>query len=420
MPKLSLNKIAVFYEAMLAAPAIYLFEVPNLMIRYTGFLLIAVFGWAYWTHFQQSSKRERLITIQIEMFIVFFLIWFANPEFCFLLFYIIACITSLPQRQERVLYFFEFNGICVLEFGLLAFLHMQPWNELLPVFLTGAISSLGMSFFMRQKVHLKHTNQELSEATRTIERLTRTAERERIARELHDVMGHELTGISLKAQLAQRLLEKGANEDARIELGAIEESARGALTRVRGYISETQKDSLVTELFSISRFLHSARITCHLEVQPLLEMSDDFTSTVVACIRELCTNMARHSGATEAWIDIRETHSTLRLQVEDNGTGLAQSRTGNSQTGYGLTGLCSRIEAMNGTVQIWSNGTHRGGSHVDEQPPLHSRKGVCVLIDLPQAVEDKGHSLQRSSSAPMSAYSQPWLQGLEWSGGEPS
>lgn len=172
-----------------------------------------------------------------------------------------------------------------------------------------------------------------------------SSERESIARDVHDVLGHTLTVLSIKAQLARRLLDRDL-DGARSELDAIDELARESLTQIRSTVTGLRTPSLATELDAARAALRAAGITPDIDADP--EMNDD-ADLFAWAIREGVTNTVRHSSATTCRIEA----AADRLIVADDGAGC-----GDAEPGNGLTGLRERARAAGARVEV--RPTHPG------------------------------------------------------------
>lgn len=183
----------------------------------------------------------------------------------------------------------------------------------------------------------------LRRADEEIERLATLAERERIARDLHDLLGHTLSVIVVKAELAARLAER---EPARAgeEMRDVERIGREALSEVRAAVAGYRSKGLRGELDGARRALNAASVETAMETElPGLPIAIE--SALAFALRESITNVVRHSGAQKAFIRIGMEHSTVFLEVTDDGRG------GAAAEGAGLTGMRERIAALGGSVQ---------------------------------------------------------------------
>ena len=165
--------------------------------------------------------------------------------------------------------------------------------------------------------------------------LALSEEREEIARDVHDVLGHSLTVITLKAELAQRLLEIDPVR-AGAEMEAIAQLSRASLAEVRSTVTRLRVPDFSGEIEGAGRALQTAGIRAEL---PVAGVNAKLFSWV---LREAVTNMVRHSGANAARVRL----SSTGLDILDNGVGAGDAR------GNGLTGMAQRVAASGGSVVI--------------------------------------------------------------------
>ena len=189
---------------------------------------------------------------------------------------------------------------------------------------------------------LVQANQQLSVAREQIARLAVGEERLRFARDLHDLLGHSLSVIALKSELAGRLLQRSP-EMAAHEVEDIENVARDALRDVREAVSGYRQPTLAAELAGAREALNAAGIDCHIEQdhQPLPSAVE---SVFAWAVREGTTNAMKHSRATRCAIRISQDERSATLDVIDNGRG------GTPLPGSGLRGLEERVGERGGRL----------------------------------------------------------------------
>ncbi|MBS0433131.1 MAG: sensor histidine kinase [Proteobacteria bacterium] len=183
-----------------------------------------------------------------------------------------------------------------------------------------------------------------------VRRLAATAERERIGRDLHDLLGHTLSLITLKLELSRKLLDRDG-EAARRELEEAERVARHALSQVRSAVSGIRATDIAAELASARLLLESCG--AHLEYElPQMDLPPEIEHGLSLVLREAVTNIARHAGASIARIELARDPSAVRMQVADNGRG------GVERHGNGLSGIGERVRALKGSLAIESVRSH--------------------------------------------------------------
>ena len=188
--------------------------------------------------------------------------------------------------------------------------------------------------------------------SRVLERQRATlAERERIAQDLHDLLGQTLTSVALKAEVAGKLVDRDP-ERARRELDEVAGAARQALDEIRAAVYDMTATSVDNEIALARQALEAAGVTLHV-ASDLPPLAPRLGKALGLTIREATTNIVRHSGADTARIDIGRQGRRLSLTVTDNGRGIQQEA---STEGAGLAGLRRRIRALGGETAIEQDG----------------------------------------------------------------
>jgi two-component system sensor histidine kinase DesK len=188
------------------------------------------------------------------------------------------------------------------------------------------------------------------------------AERERFARDLHDLLGHTLSVVALKAELAGRLLPDRP-EQAAAEVGEVESVARQALREVRQAVSGYHQPTLDGELAGARMALSAAGIEAAVHRVPVI-FAPDVEAVLAWAVREGATNVIRHSGARRCTVQINARLGAAVVEVIDDGRGGAGrvSRNGDGdgdgRAGHGLAGLGERAQALQGRIEA---GPRAGG-----------------------------------------------------------
>ncbi len=194
-------------------------------------------------------------------------------------------------------------------------------------------------------VYLGRANRALSEAREDVARLMVADERLRFARDLHDLLGHSLSVIILKAELAGKLAAVSP-ERVTLEVADIERVARQALSDVREAVSGYREASLASEIEQARTALAAAGIS--VEVEPIRDQLPSPAENVLAwAVREGVTNVIRHAGAKAARIRLARQNGQAELELTDDGRGASDFRPGN-----GLIGLRERVAGRKGSVEF--------------------------------------------------------------------
>ncbi len=205
---------------------------------------------------------------------------------------------------------------------------------------------------------IRQAAQRQSQLVRTKERMAELAvqeERSRISRDLHDILGHSLTVITVKAELAGRLVEHGSDR-AGSEIADIERLARDALADVRAAIDAQHRVTLPGELSSARAALTAAGIDAEIP-----GAADDvptrYREVFAWAVREGVTNVVRHSGARRCVVTL----TAASVQVDDDGAGPGTAPS--SAPGHGLSGLRQRAEGAG--ARVWTGRSRLGGFRLE-------------------------------------------------------
>jgi signal transduction histidine kinase len=195
---------------------------------------------------------------------------------------------------------------------------------------------------------LARANAELRATQQLLAESSRMAERMRIARELHDVLGHDLTALSLHLEVASHLSKEEKAHEAVLKAQQI---AKQLLGDVREVVS-TLRDEVAIDVASAIRTLSEgiARPRIHLTVPGTLAVTDPRRAqTLLRCIQEATTNAIRHARAENLWIELVPVDGGIQVQVYDDGPGVEQVCLG-----HGLRGMRERFEEMGGRFELRS------------------------------------------------------------------
>jgi two-component system sensor histidine kinase DesK len=194
-----------------------------------------------------------------------------------------------------------------------------------------------------------------------LRRTLKTAERERIARDLHDILGHTLSVIIVKSELAARIIDNDPGA-AKSQIEDVERISRDALREVREAIAGYHQGNLRAELERARSTLETAglRVEEHCDA---IEMPNAYERVLALILREAVTNILRHARAQRCAISLHQRGETYVLEVRDNGAG------GTLEPGMGMRGIRERVAALGGTVSWRSD----QGTHLTIEVPLSTR-----------------------------------------------
>ncbi len=195
------------------------------------------------------------------------------------------------------------------------------------------------------RAQVEALNRELMATQHLLAEASRQSERTRIARDLHDLLGHHLTALSLNLQIAEHL----SSGEAKRKVAESRALARLLLSDVREAVSTLRTEAAVDFRRAISLLVDSAPgLDVKLDIEDGLEIDDvEIAETLLRCVQESITNTLRHSGASRSWIRVWREDDRLMLEVGDDGT-----LDGTLTEGNGLTGMRERLDRIRGSLTL--------------------------------------------------------------------
>lgn len=310
-------------------------------------VLVVLYFWGYWL----SGRKLLWIVLAITLLGVGFAPFNPGAAVYFVYAAAFLCSTGGPGFAFRLLLL------------LLALIALETWLLHLPApFWINAelfsllVGSVNIHFMERRR----HTRS-LLRAQVEIEHMAKIAERERIARDLHDVLGHTLSVIVIKSELAARLAEKDTAR-AIHEIKDVERISRDALAQVRSTVRGYQARSLHAEVKEATAALESAGVKVRCDFQTV-DLPASQEGVLALALREGVTNVIRHAHARSCDLRFHQVNGACRLEIRDDGSGQI------APEGAGLSGMRQRIEALGGSLQRVTG------------------PGTCLTISLPLAAQ---------------------------------
>jgi two-component system sensor histidine kinase DesK len=295
-----------------------------------GLVFLALYFRGYWAH-----GRE-LLAIILAITLLGFAYSPSNPGASVLITYAAAFAGVLrPRRRAFVALALLCAGVALM--GAAGLIQSPFW--MFQIFLVLMIGSSNLHF-----TRVREITAELQRTRAENESLARTAERERIARDLHDVLGHTLTLITLKSALAARLAETQPARAAD-EMRDVERASREALQEIRAALAGARDVGLAREVDSAEVMLNAAGVAVERSVSAV-SLSRTEEATLALAVREAVTNIVRHAGATLCRITLTERDGERLLAIEDDGRGKR------GPDGNGLAGMRERVRALGGQLVV--------------------------------------------------------------------
>ncbi len=230
-----------------------------------------------------------------------------------------------------------------------------------PAFVWLPVTTLIIGMIVKVQRINEHKDAALRLSHEEVRRLAAMAERERIGRDLHDLLGHTLSLIALKLELARKLAARDPERSQR-ELEEAEQVAREALAEVRSAVTGIRSAGLAAELASARLMLEPLQVHFEYDAPPE-GLPPAVEGGLALVLREAVTNIARHAQASHVRIGFEREARAAQLRVEDDGRG------GIAADGNGIAGMRDRVRALGGTLSIDS--PRGGGTRLLARVPQH-------------------------------------------------
>ena len=333
---------------------------------YLGTVLVT--GWGFW------ARTAWLGAMTVSVVGVSVVAADLGPLGYYSTYVLVAAALLLPWRMSRYLIVVVGVG------GIVAGMNTEAAPMPAIMAATGTVVALSIA----QGLENRRITAALDRAEQRTAVLAVAAERERIGRDLHDILGHSLTAIAVRADLAARLVDRDSAR-AVTEIEALAAIARQALADVRATASGMREVRLATEVAAARSVLGAAGIECRAP-NAIGALSDADSELLGYVVREAVTNVVRHSGANVCVLTLdQDATGHTRLAVSDDGKGFTGRRGG------GLTGLAQRVEEAGGELELDGDA-----------------RGTRLEVTLPGSARDSGsRSLSRVDATPPTMTSTP-------------
>lgn len=295
----------------------------------------AVFLWLYFRAFYRR-ENENVLWYAIAIAALGFLVTPFNSGAQGYLIYACAFFAFATTVAIAVRLMAAMLALYALEWYLLGF----PWIYITSVVIVGPVVG-GMNLVYRRN---QQRNAEVKLSHDEVRRLAALAERERIGRDLHDLLGHTLSVITLKSELANRLFDRDPPA-ARREIADVERVARDALSQVRRAVTGIRAAGFAAELASAKLLLESNGVRLEYALADVA-LPPEIETVLALTLREAVTNAQRHARATRVQVALEDTQQTLLLRIQDNGRG------GAIVPGNGLAGMRERLAGIGAELRI--------------------------------------------------------------------
>jgi two-component system, NarL family, sensor histidine kinase DesK len=303
------------------------------------------------TYFYDGPNQVRLRYVAAVFLLGYVLAPYNFSALGYLIFGFFYLAFLVPTRQSTLII-----GLSIVLFLLEMWWLGAPGDSLIGTL----VPSVTMAVIAVFTAHAQRHQMQLRRSQDEILRLATLAERERIGRDLHDLLGHTLSVVALKSELARKLIDRDIDA-ARTEIAEVERVARDSLAQVRHAVSGIRSTALSAELIAATALLEAQGLTVKCETENV-KLPHDRETVLALSLREAATNVRRHSGARGVTIRVRKEAAAVIMEVADDGRG------GRIVPGNGLNGMRERLDTVGGSLSLWPNPS--GGTLLRASVPL--------------------------------------------------
>lgn len=323
-----------------------------------------LFLWLYAMTLVASPRKSMWYAAGMIALCLALLPWYPSG----LSYFVFGCVMLQPCRSRSIIGYLGL--LAVLNAVLMSYAHWlgYPWQALVWMPMVTAIIGVIVAV---ERIN-RDRDAALKLSHEEVRRLASLAERERIGRDLHDLLGHTLSLVALKSDLAGRLLERDPAA-ARREIDEVSRVSRDALAQVRRAVSGIRAAGIAAELASAKLLLETDGVAFDYHFDEPFgnrALPPGVESALALTVREAATNIQRHARAQHAQARFGMEGGDAVLRIDDDGRG------GAILPGNGLSGMRERIEGVHGSLRIDAG---RGrGTRVEVRVPLAANDDIAA------------------------------------------
>lgn len=354
---------------------------PNLKV---SLLLLGIVAALSFVRPYKGNYYDRLCFLFLDLIVISGAISAGLARFLFPLFVVVVAKACLLLDRKGLIIVFCSAFLCQLAFYSFKISIVNPAilaHGATPIALVNLIGGALVSSYapiammvlvaMVTLSLLAEQNQRLEteRLSREVQTLATELERTRIAREIHDSLGHTLTSLNIQLDIARKLQERNP-EKATDALDVAKQLASQSLTDVRMAIQSIRDTSDFNFENALHNLLADVKQRNEMDVDVKLDVQDlppSVAFQIFRVIQECLTNVQKHAEASQVKIELEQTDEKLKLNVSDNGRGMP---TEQQHSGFGIRGMRERIESMNGTVAITAQPNK--GTNINVSIPVKS------------------------------------------------
>lgn len=349
-----------FLLSNLLIPMYFLLYEPS-SVQWLGFVLIGIFVLSFRQSYFYAKWATPILIVQVVILLILAAVF--HPMYTFIGFMIAA-----PLSKQKLPILLSITIVFTVAMGFIAVPYLDEMGSLVWIGLVPMFGICILPYIIRTSTRFQQKSARLR--AETAERMAQQEERQRIARELHDTLGHTLSLIALKGEVVEKLVNRNP-ERAIEEAREIRETARAALKQMRELVTEMKVTYFADEYKHAVSLCSAAGIPLFFQYQSISDPRPSNVGTedalvnnplpltplqetiLAMCFRETITNVVRHSRATKCNVHLDIQEGEVRVSVSDDGIGADKDQFYTSSNG--LAGLRQRLIMIDGRMSLSSS-----------------------------------------------------------------
>ncbi len=289
-------------------------------------------------YFMECQHKSLVLMWLILLMSISYFTHFIDPGCILFYFFPVSILAFRLNQKVTSLYGLLLIGSFIVNVVIVQINIQNVSFNLIPFIVLAGMMLLSNDFFAQQN----RLQQKLNDKNKELALMAGELERSRISQDLHDSLGQVFSTLSVKSELAEKLVDHDVTM-AKAELKEINALAKSSLFSVRSIVDKVNRATIEEEVEQASQLLENAGITFDYQVQ-VSTMDEEQNHELVMLIRELVNNVIKHSDADYVYLDLQELNEHVLLLFKDNGKGLAHPDTE-------LKSISSRIEKLGGMLR---------------------------------------------------------------------
>ncbi|NWK83819.1 sensor histidine kinase [Staphylococcus sp. GSSP0090] len=344
--KINVIDLSSLVYLIFAVIPLFTFDINGPYWMYVFVFIVFTMSYTGLAIFTEILSSKLIYTFLILHYIgITYFVYSVGPAISLFFFFSAFILPFVLKVKMKSIAFLVFIIVMFSNFGLIYVLEPKSLGYILVMYIAILLITIG-NFKQRETIEMKAT---LEEKNQHINVLIAEQERNRIGQDLHDTLGHVFASLSLKSELAIKLVDTDS-EQAKLQMAEVNDISKASLNKVRAIVNDLKAQSFEEEVDSMKALLKNANLKFEFFNAELAKGINPSKQAILAMIlREAINNVLKHAQATSVTGSLIETQNDITLTISDNGIGIDDLKT------HDLKSIKERVALINGLIDIQSN-----------------------------------------------------------------